>query len=232
MREGLVVALWLVAVLLGSAISSWNTDLYGTSVLHRQTRGPAVLLDAFGEGKTLMARYMYFKAEIYHEVLDAQKVPHAKQKDAMPLLRMVTYLDPSLTETFDIIAWDLWRGWGKKDDALELLEEALLSNPSSHLLWFRHGFINFQHKQYKEALPSAINAAKFAGEKFERLNANRLKYWTANKLNDLENMREALDVLLEIYPGDVAFTRENKKLKQLEGESLIRTDPSDNPLEE
>lgn len=216
------IGLWLLVVGVGYGIGNWHQDLfYRAGPLARPKQGPAVLLDAFGEGKTLLARYLYFKAEIYHEVLDLQGVPHAKQKDAMPLLRMVTYLDPSLTETFDIIAWDLWKGWGEEKQALDLLEEAITYNPSSHLLWFRHAFIHFQSGRDVEALASADKASEFAGDEFEKLNANRLKFWAAKRAkieiipDKVQKQHEAIEVLYGLRKTDILWIREKERVDKL-----------------
>ncbi len=211
----------LLTMALGAGLNSWQTEIFRSGgPLTRPTRGPGVLLEAFGEGKTLMARFLYFKAEVYHEVLDIQGVPHAKQKDTMPLLRMVTYLDPTLTETFDLIAWDLWRGWGQTDEAIELLEEALVSNPTSHLLWFRLGFIQFQTGRYEKALPPLLKAAEYASKEdiYEQLNANRLKFWVGKKLDRVDLQREAIEVLYSIHPNNILFARERKRLVELKSE--------------
>lgn len=219
--KAVTAGLLLFTVALGAVLNSWQTELLRSGgPLTRPTRGPGVLLEAFGEGKTLMARYLYFKAEVYHEVLDIQGVPHAKQKDSLPLLRMVTYLDPSLTETFDLIAWDLWRGWGKTNEAIELLREALVSNPASHQLWFRLGFLLFQEKRYDDALEPILKSVEYASKAdiYEQLNANRLKFWLGKRVDRLDLQKEAIEVLYSIHPNNILFVREKKRLDELNAE--------------
>jgi tetratricopeptide (TPR) repeat protein len=211
---------WFLTFLAGLAMGQWQQkEIVGRSPLINSNRGKAVLLDALGEGKTLMARFLYFRAEVYHEILDRQGVRHDQQKDLLPLLRMVTYLDPSLTETFDVIAWDLWKGWGKAEEALELLDEAVLYNPSSFKLWFRKSFILFREKRYEEALPAILQATKVAEDEFDILNANRLKFWCAKELDRLDLQKEAIDLLVERRPQDVLFNREQKRVERELAES-------------
>jgi len=214
--KGAIFGVWLAALLLGGFMAQWHQHLLaGPKPLVQSKRSSSVLMDALGEGRTLMARFLYFKAEVYHEVLDQQGVAHNKQKDTLPLLRMVTYLDPSLTETFDIIAFDLWKGWNQPDEAIALLDEALRFNPSSQQLWARKALILFQEKRYAEAMPSIAKDVEYSTEEFEVLNANRLKLWAAKKLNEPELEQEALDVLLQYRPDDVNYNREQRRLQQM-----------------
>ncbi|MBS2035094.1 hypothetical protein JST97_08895 [bacterium] len=104
-------------------------------------RAQDLFLDLLGEGRTLVARVLWFKADLYHEQQDAAGVDAFQQKEVIPLLRMVTYLDPTFADAYDVIAYDLQEGYGQTRAAVDLVDEGLLYNPRSYALNFRRALL-------------------------------------------------------------------------------------------
>ena len=100
-----------------------------------------LFLDLLGEGRTLLARLMWFQADLYHEQEDAAGVATFKQKQVIPVLRMVTYLDPNFVDAYDVIVYDLDEGFQQRLQAIELLEEGLAYNPTSYALNLRRALL-------------------------------------------------------------------------------------------
>lgn len=100
-----------------------------------------LFLDLLGEGRTLLARLVWFQADLYHEQQDAAGVALFKQKQVIPLLRMVTYLDPNFADAYDVIVYDLDEGFQQRLLAIELLEEGLAYNPTSYALNLRRALL-------------------------------------------------------------------------------------------
>ena len=97
--------------------------------------------DLLGEGRTLLARLLWFQADLYHEQEGSTGLSVFKQKEVIPLLRMVTYLDPSFVDAYDVIAYDLEEGFGQTLQAIDLVEEGLVYNPQSYALNFRRALL-------------------------------------------------------------------------------------------
>lgn len=179
-----------------------------------RTRNDA-LLEVLGQSRTLLARYLWFKMDIFHEVLDMQGVATESQAQVLPLLRLVTLLDPTLTDAYDIMAYDLVRGHNRVDQALELLDEGLERNPQDATLLMRKALILINQKRHAEAVMPADKATRLVTDEFDVLNANRLLYWSAKEVKRKDLMAKALDVLLSMRPEDNLWRREAEGLKTL-----------------
>ena len=155
-----LVGIWLLALIGGYALDGWHEENFLPPPEER--RRADVMIDVFGDVKTIMARYLWFKMDLFHEVLDEEGVAPERQAEVLPLLRMVTLLDPSMVDSYDQIAWDLFKGHGKTEEAVEMLEEGLKRNPRSWELWFRKAVIEHKTSDFKNAMPSAQNALKYA----------------------------------------------------------------------
>lgn len=201
-----LLAAWILAIVSGLVVSTYTPQMPNHSFQIR-SRNDA-LLGIFGQSRTLLARYLWFKMDIYHEVLDEQEVPVHKQAQVIPLLRLVTLLDPSLTDAYDILAYDLVKGHGRIKDALSLLEEGLASAPHSPILLLRKSLILHQNKQFAEALGTAEKAVIFTTDEFDVLNANRLLYWSSKAVGRRDLMARALHTLRTMRPDDKLWLRE------------------------
>ena len=206
-----LLAIWLSAILTGSALDLWHEEQFLPPPESREIGD--VLIDVVGEFKTVIARYLWFRMDLFHEVLDDQGVEASQQSEVLPLLRMVTLLDPSMTDSYDTIVWDLYKGQGQTETALQLLEEGLKRNPSSYQLNFRRGLIAFLEKDYRTALDQGLKALKLTDKEFEQLDCLRLIYWSAKELDDRETQKRALVDLLVLRPEDALWSREMKKLQ-------------------
>lgn len=178
----------------------------------RQAKGEAILLEVVGESRLLMARYLWFKSDLYHEELDKQGVEHAQQSELLPLLRMVSLMDPQFVEAFDQIAYDLVAGHGLPDQALEIVDEGLDQNPDNGMLNFRKALILFNLARYEEAMKYGNLAFVKSNDEFEKLNSLRLAFHSAEELEDREAQKRALQLLLSIRPDDYYFNRKWREL--------------------
>lgn len=204
------VALWLS----NFALPSWYERTFQPAQEAR--RRLDVLLDVLGESRTVLARYLWFKADLYHEILQQQGVETFTERDAVPLLRVVTYLDPHLEDAFDVLAWDLIRGYKKPEQSLSFLEEGIAYNPKSYLLNFRKAMILHRLKRYPEAVDPGEKALFVAREDVDQLNALRILYVCYEHEARWEDCLRVLDLWLKIRPDDSRpLTERVKTLKKL-----------------
>lgn len=203
-----LLAAWLVMVLFGASISSTSSD--GKAPARDRSD---VLLDVFGEFRTVLARYLWFKMDLFHEVLDDEGVENSKQVEVLPLLRMISLLDPSMVDAYDNIAWDLYHGHRQTEQALEILEEGLAKNDNNFQLNFRYALILYKEKRMEEAMVYSQVAVSLAQDEFDKLNSNRLLYNSSKTLDALDVERQALNNLLSLRPNEKLWLNALKRLE-------------------
>lgn len=191
-RAGAIVVLWL-------ALAGFSRYLAPTYQAYQPQRTVVrfedLLLDMLGEGRTMLARLLWFKMDLIHEQLDDQGVEDFKQDEVVPLLRMVTFLDPSFTEAYDTLAYELYRGHDQLDEAIELVEEGIQFNPKSYQLHFRRAFLAQRKKDWLAAMSSAQAALPLASEPMERLSCLRIVYRCAVAYNDAELGNQVIETM-------------------------------------
>ena len=212
MKKGIaLLALWVLVVGAGIAIENRHEQMLTVSSEPRDSAD--VMLDAVGEFRTVMARYLWFKMDLYHEVLEGTESNQAQQDQIIPLLRMVSLLDPSITDSYDLMAWEMAGTHQDPTQALVLLAEGLKKNPKSWPLAFRKSLIEFEGKQYDAALSSSQLACELAVEEFDQINSYRVMYWSAKKLNRQDAMVKAINHLIALRPNDQLWTREQAAME-------------------
>jgi hypothetical protein len=211
-RYAPLLVLWLLVVASGIMVETRHDRLFVPPEDQRESGD--IILDVFGEFRTVMARYLWFKMDLFHEVLDDEGVAHEKQAEVMPLLRMVSLLDPTITDAYDVIAWDLYKGHHMTKEAIAVIREGLMRNPSSQQLQFRLAMLLFADEQYGPAKQAALQAEALSTEEFDILNSTRLVYWSSKHLGDEDAMRKALDRLIALRPTDALWTREKAELEK------------------
>lgn len=204
-------ALWFIVIIGGAKIDWWHESQFLPPPEERESA--QVLTDVFGEVKSVLARYLWFKMDLFHEVLDEQGVDPNQQSEVLPLLRIVTLLEPSLTDSYDQLVWDLYRGHKKVETAMSVLEEGLKRNPESYQLTFRKALIQHMQKQHVESRITAEKALPLTKDKTQWADCLRLVYWSSVELEDLPVRKHALQALLKLRPDDPLWIRERKKME-------------------
>lgn len=204
------LALWIVAIIFGSAVDRWHEKQFLPPPEKRASGD--VLIDVFGEIKTVLARYLWFRMDLFHEVLDNQGVAPERQTEVLPLLRIVTLLDPTMTDSYDQIVWDLYRGHGKLDLALEVLDEGIKKNPESYELTFRKALIMKMEERYADSFRLAAKGLLMTQDQVQQADCLRLIYWSNKELGNLEMQKSALQHLLMLRPNDPLWIREKERM--------------------
>lgn len=202
---------WLLTVAVGCGLDLWHAKQFLPPPESR--RSGDVLIDVVGEFKTVLARYLWFRMDLFHEVLDDQGVDPEKQKEVLPLLRMVTLLDPSMTDSYDQIVWDIYKGTGDYETAMSLLDEGLEKNPKSYELTFRKALLYYMEKRYSQVSEYAFRGLTLTKDEVQLADCLRLIYWSAKELGDKDTQSKALSDLLKLRPNDELWMREAKKME-------------------
>lgn len=196
MKRGLMALLMAGLVLTNLVLP----DYYETTLVEKRAHDSA-MLDILGESRTVIARALWFKMNLYHEILEEEQDPGLISQE-MPLLRLVSLLDPSFTEAFENIAWDLWKGHNQPDQALAILDEGLAENPGHARLLILKALLLNSKKQYHDAAAAGTEALKHAVDEFDRLDAGRVALRAYQELGDKTGQRRVLIQLLEVRPHD------------------------------
>jgi len=193
MRLGIFVLLWLSAAGLGGYLKGESRKLNPVKPLIRYQD---VLLDILGEGRTMLARYLWFKMDTMHEQVDDFGVPVFRQKEIVPLLRMINYLDPYLTDSYDTLSYELYAGYQQLDQAIELIDEGLQYSPNSYELNFRRAFYAEKQKDYLTAFEFARRALAADGDETHQLAALRTLYRCARNAHDARTGIQIIDLMI------------------------------------
>jgi hypothetical protein len=116
-------------------------------------------LEVLGELRTFLARTLWFKADAYHHVMEAQGIPWTQERDVMALYRVITILDPRFEEAYDIASFQLVMNFGRQQEGLDFLAQGLVHNPDSFALSFGKAFLEqhlaqeLQPKRQRTAAP-------------------------------------------------------------------------------
>lgn len=204
-----MITLWLVALFMGTTLSSWK-DRHLVVPTNVPVSPNDALIGLVGEFRTVLARYLWFKVDLYHEMAEQQG--EKAEAEIVPLMRLVTVLDPTMLETYDQIAWDLYKNFNEKKTAINILDEGLARNPKSFQLNFRKAFLEYAEKNYEPTRRFASIALMNTQDRFEQLDALRLIYWSAKKDHIKELQQRAIADILRLSPGDPVYTRELEEL--------------------
>lgn len=128
--------------------------------------GPAAVYAAMlGQFRTVAANLLWIKADDYHhEFLETN--PHwSKNEEILPLMRMITWLDPNFVQAYTAGSWMLGIYMEKPEQGMEFLEEGIRNNPNSVemfetkalMVWRTRGDIRAALKELKKAESLADN---------------------------------------------------------------------------
>jgi tetratricopeptide (TPR) repeat protein len=173
-----------------------------------------VLLDLLGEGRTMLARLLWFKMDMMHEQLDDQGIDTFQQTQLVPLLRMVTFLDPTITDAYDTLAFELYHGQEKIEDAIKLLDEGLIFNKQSYELNWRRGLLAEKQGDWNTALVYANNALGAAGDDYiKRMGALRSVYRIAVHAQDPIMGMRVVDSIRALNPDIKLYDQQYDRWK-------------------
>ena len=213
-----VLCLWSLLWISSFSLGRWHEASFATPQAHR-TRID-VMLDLLGESRTLFARYLWFVAENYHEMFERQGAIEFKQKDVIPLYRMIAHLDPKMDEAFDILATDMFFGYAEVEKALSVVEEGLAYNPKSYQLTYRKAFILDREKRHAESIAPALQALAIARHDFDAMDCCRILIRSYEHDKKWAEALRYLDLWISLNPSDITPSNAKKdllKAQELDG---------------
>lgn len=206
-----LLGLWFAAAGLAGPLKRENLKLSPTKPVIRYQD---VLLDVLGEGRTMLARYLWFKMDTMHEQQDDNGVATFKQKEIVPLLRMINYLDPYLTDAYDTLAYELHHGYDQTEKAKELIDEGLQYSPASFELNFRKAFLAERTGDPTTAYEFARRALAADQEPMHNLAALRTMYRAATRFHDPKTGIQIVDAISRLTGGANPYQEQYRRWKE------------------
>lgn len=161
MNKRVIVYLSILAIIILS--SGMVLDKYAEmSFKNRNTtitdNNPSALLDILGELRYTAAAILWLKTDYYQHEYEFQGHDYRTNEPIMPLIRLVTILDPHFVQAYDFGAYHLAVNLKKKEESMKYLQEGITNNPDAFELNWEYGFLLYLDKKYSESLPFLLKA--------------------------------------------------------------------------
>lgn len=132
MRGGSILILVALALML-SGVCALDFSLLENRPDTPKTESAAFALA--GEFRAVAANLLWIKADKYHHEFIEHGGNWNENKDILPLIKLITDLDPHFVEAYLTGGWILVTGFNKPDEALKYLREGINNNPRSFELY-------------------------------------------------------------------------------------------------
>ena len=92
---------------------------------------PSALLDILGELRYTAAAILWLKTDYYQHEYEFQGHDYRTNEPIMPLIRLVTILDPHFVQAYDFGAYHLAVNLKKNKESMKFLQEGITNNPEA-----------------------------------------------------------------------------------------------------
>ena len=207
-----ILILVFIMVNLSTKLTAFRQDKFPINLDRNQ--GVQILTQMIGEVRTILASYIYIRADMYHHERETKK-DWREDPATLPLHRLVTMLDPKFVQAYDFGAYHLAVNFKKYHEAIKYLREGLHYNPESFTLHFTMGNIYYYKKDFETAIKWHKECLKLAKTRIEVLNTLRRLYWEYRKMGDFKESKKYLTILRREDPGYPIYKRFETELDQL-----------------
>ncbi len=165
------VGIWLALVAFGTVavVSDASIARQSTRQGFSQDGPVSVYANLAGQFRSVFANLLWMKADNYHHEFTEHNPHWAQDSDILPLMRMITYLDPHFTQAYASGGWMLGLYQKRPAQAKQFLTEGIRNNPKSSELYETLGFVIWRcDKDARLALANFQEAEKCATTEFDR----------------------------------------------------------------
>ncbi|MFH1452412.1 MAG: hypothetical protein ABIH00_00305 [Armatimonadota bacterium] len=192
---------FVFSVLLGNQLSRYRYINYESKTFKTEDMTRRLISGALGEFSKTLAAYLWLKCDFYwHEY----KGNWMQNKEIIPLIKLVTILDPNQIQAYDFGGYQLAMNFGEVHKGLSFLKEGLEFNPRNPDLNFTYALICMRKlKNYPIAVEYAWKAFIFypEEEKVKKMNALRIMYNSYAEMGDYKDAIKVCELFLRIEPG-------------------------------
>ncbi len=183
-KRYLIIATLVILIL----FLGYKLDIYAEDKLREQNTNitsASALLDILGELRYTAAAVLWLKTDFYQHEYEGKDLNARTNEPIMPLIRLVTLLDPHFVQAYDYGAYHLSVNLGKPKEGEEFLLEGLRYNPDSFDLNWEAGFINYLRKDYAKSLPFLLKARKLRNQKTPVYDDYIKTVWVNTRIADI-----------------------------------------------
>lgn len=224
MKKHIIITILIIAVLtiINPVIEKNRVYIVKGKEITKELTPSDLIMELLGSFRTTAASYLWITVEHYHHEYEWAGGSWKKDITFMPLIKLITTLDPHFAAAYDFGGYHLAVNLHKVQEGMDFLNEGLKNNPDSYELNFTMGYIYFfVLKDYQTSYNYLAKAVKFTKDKVNRKNALDLM---AHDMDILGRYREALyiySIILNAYPEYNIITafqmkRLKEKIKKLE----------------
>ena len=170
-RTVLCIAAFAVLCVLEPAVEAQ----YGSSGRAHVTTGNSAAYALAGEFRCVIANLLWVKVERYHHEYLRTHDDWRANKDILPLIKIITNLDPHFVEAYLCGGWMLATGLDREEEGVAFLREGLSNNPDSMAINEILGTIYARKlNQPRKALPCLRRALQLSADDWDRRRMRRL----------------------------------------------------------
>lgn len=148
---------------------------YVKSESARSTKGEPAAYALAGEFRSVIANLLWIKVERYHHEFIQTNGDWRANKEILPLVKVITDLDPHFTDAYILGGWMLCMGLDRCDEGVSYLKEGASNNPHNMAVHEVLGTIYARKlKQPEKALPYLRKAQQLSADDWDRRRMRRL----------------------------------------------------------
>jgi len=141
-----------------------------------------------GQFRIVFANLLWIKVDQYHHEYIAHHGDWAQDTDLLPMLRMITWLDPHFVQAYQVAGFMFSSRLHRYEHARKLLEEGIRNNPKSFELYEEMGMAILRaRKDYREAYAYLTRALSLATDEFDKKRLQRFCDTVRRKIEEETN---------------------------------------------
>jgi len=138
-----------------------------------------------GQFRIVFANLLWIKVDQYHHEYIAHHGDWSRDADLLPLLRMITWLDPHFVQAYQVAGFMLSGSLHRYEHARQLLEEGIRNNPQSFELYEEMGMALLRaRKDYRQAYTYLTKALSLANDEFDKKRLQRFCQTVHRKIEE------------------------------------------------
>lgn len=138
-----------------------------------------------GQFRIVFANLLWMKVDRYHHEYIEHHGDWTQDTDLLPLLRMITWLDPHFVQAYQVMGFMLSGRLHRYTHARQILEEGLRNNPYADDLYEEMGMAIIRGtRNYREAYPYLTKALSLAQDEFEQRRLRRFCQTVQRKIQE------------------------------------------------
>ncbi len=178
---------WIVCFAVACVLSEGLLLAHAPKIEASSTDNVALrtVLAMAGQFRIVFANLLWIKVDKYHHEWLEHHSNWAEDKDLLPLLRLITWLDPHFVQAYQVAGFMLSGNLHRYEQARQLLEEGIRHNPHSPELYEEMGMAIIRAtRDYRQAYPYLAKALSLTTDDFDRQRLERFCQTVRRKIEE------------------------------------------------